>query len=737
MTKPLLLERELLCNPDGQGRLRLLRRSGKQFWVYALDDESALPYLMSAAVLEDLADSGQLVRCTSTATPASSPTPMMRKRARDRYQRLRAILESDEQFTPNGRMRVFAQLTAQDRVSYQTMMRCLRAWWAGGMVVEALNARWDVSTRATKVNFLEDFPSIAEIQTYCREKALRIDMSRQRVTRGRPSKRAGSTLYDVDPMTVLLFKHYFSPKLKRKSTLVQAYWDMVGEVFSIVDVQGRATSLDDLRRPSEAQFRNWYAKLFTAEERRRAQIGSIEFDKNECAISGNETSASSCAGDIASLDATIWNVDVRSRLPGRRIIGPPVVFRVRDNRSGMLLGLSVSLENASWMSAASAVANCLEDKVAFCARYGVHITPEQWPVRGLFSKGFADRGETDNYGPEHFIEKTGVSIVNLKPKQPHLKGGKEGNFFVLQVSMNNDTPGAAIEKWTKGNSRLFRCDTVLDLDQFIALLLEHEIEQLKRPRQGTALTPEMIRDGVDGSKLSMWNWSIRHDGCGLKDFDLETVQLALMPRETASVREDGLFFRGILYHSPSLLRSGLFSKARRQGRMSRRVAFDPRVVDQIYLVDDERDLYEVCRINLNLESQRDFVGKCFREVAELRSLDADNRAAGKEAHLSAALDRKHATRTIIAEGTRQTKAADGLTGESRSARLKGIREARKRERDAVTSKDAFTPGKQPADDASAQIIAFPSPAASPTPTQLPIDDDYDSFLDEMQPRNGS
>lgn len=63
-----------------------------------------------------------------------------------------------------------------------------------------------------------------------------------------------------------------------------------------------------------------------------------------------------------------------------------------DAYSGMIAGIEVGLKG-SYEAFSSCICNGLRDKVKFCARYGVLIKKEDWPIHHLPSKLVCDRGK--------------------------------------------------------------------------------------------------------------------------------------------------------------------------------------------------------------------------------------------------------------------------------------------------------------------------------------------------------
>ena len=103
--------------------------------------------------------------------------------------------------------------------------------------------------------------------------------------------------------------------------------------------------------------------------------------------------------------------------------------------------MHVTLDNASWNQALLAIKNSAEDKVAFCRRFGVEITEEQWPCHHLPSVLIADNGEVGGKGVESLISELGIMVENCPPYRGDLKGIIEHAFCLAQGALKDILPG--------------------------------------------------------------------------------------------------------------------------------------------------------------------------------------------------------------------------------------------------------------------------------------------------------
>lgn len=736
---PMYQERDILALPDLSIRWRVLIRTGNTTYWFEMDRLLQFPQRMDTPQIEAELNEGQLIKVELEEDGLSNFSEKAQAHAKTRFEAFKVIIDNpvlawDAMFAP-GRPSVFAKLKeTYCNLTYRVFHKGLRQFWRGDGTAVSFVPNWSACGHAAiDVDKLEDEPLKPAIK---HTQALAIAAAQREIepleslpdynAKGFPRQRLAKTrqtAFRVDRKVLRVFLHYFRQKSEGKS-LHKLRDQMIAEVLVRVHPDGSTETLPESAHPTERCFRGWYYVLIPHRDRRVATVGELQYQQQEREKLGNEFSSVERAGQTAAGDATIWNVAVISRFPGQRVVGPPVVFRIRCKKSGMLLGLSVSLENASWTGLGAAMVNCLEDKVEFCARYGVTITADEWPVRGLPGSCDLDRGESDNHHPDAFVDETGVKLNNLKGKRPDLKGGVESDWRTLEVSLNGWTPSACVKTWEQQQNQDWKLQATLTLDAFIARLLRHELNRMKQPREGLRLTSEMIAQGYTSSPLDVWNYSVKNEAGGLTSKSLDKVKLSVMRRERPSLTDQGLEFRDCVYLADELIKSSAFAKARRLKAPVLEAAFDTRLVDQIYLVkigNIKLDRPIVCKLSERLANQQDYKGKCFAEVAEMQRHDAINRANKKPQQGASRVETMDAD---LKENAANRKSAIPVSAKgSKAQQHRDMAQLRKAEIFAGAPGQAFTPFLEAEADADGPP---PSPAPSPQPAKpvfVPKNDD--------------
>ena len=124
------------------------------------------------------------------------------------------------------------------------------------------------------------------------------------------------------------------------------------------------------------------------------------------------------------------------------------------------------------------------DKVEYCARYGIEITPEQWPSVGMPTEIITDQGR-EFFGPRmsEMCCRYGLEVLTLPPFRPDQKGCVEKSIDLLQKRYKPLLRGKGVieddaqERWATD----YRMQATLDLDDFTRIVI-HSILYLNSGR---------------------------------------------------------------------------------------------------------------------------------------------------------------------------------------------------------------------------------------------------------------
>lgn len=720
-------EREILVDPKTKDRYRVIQDEGSHAWLMRIGGQFWLKHLHRSTYAGFALE---------PPTEGKTPSVTAIANANATYKRFESVLaDKTKLLREEDRIAAFNAMRKSDKVSSKTFYEVVRAWLEGGCTILALAPDWSRETfslTAESVEGLSEAFAIAEVRKQ-RDRLLAEGHTppaqRDHIKCGAPRQRdqpLEPSRFGVDACALRVFLPYFDKK-KQGATLPKLHEDMTREVFNLINAAGESVPVPKWATPSFKVFEYWYYKSTTYRDREVKQHGQKHV--NLVGRSKLGTLISDAYGAVCDLDATVWNVELVSEDEQARLIGPAVVFRIRCKSSGQLVGIGISLDSASWLGAASAIASCLEPKDILCARHGIAISRHQWDACGLPGTIRADCGETHNSKPIAFIKFTDVSLINLQPGRGDLKGGVESDFFVLQTHLNGKTPGAIIKEYEDFTQKQWQVKAQLTLKQFMRVLLLEELKRMHRPRANFPLPETLSALGIGTSPAQVWAAGVKYLGGGLKGgFNKSQVELSLMDRGKATITERGLRFKSFFFSSEEHIRTFAYDRSRGSRRQTIDVAFDRRLIDRIYVIEgdvDQPSAYHKAELMTHLVDQRDLLGRGFKEAFKIRSERAINDIAAQE-QAKAEVDRwDREQREVFAAAAERVTQARRDHPMSNHALMQQRAQARELERERTSPEQAFRPEVAHGDAEPFPLMAPPHPASqdgalpSPAPTPPP------------------
>lgn len=641
---------------------------GEYLVTIDIQDRQALPHWQKCEAIELALVSNQArvleIEPYAKLHRPEDTIPQSHRNHRDQAWAVIAPLVEDssgEIFMPAKRGPLVAAAAQRAKRTKTTVYRYLRRYWQGGQTKNTLLPHFDQCGGKGQ-----------ERKSSERKRGRRSDLARathqatgvnvdvdiqERFRRGLKlfyENQEGRTLSDAFQLTLERFFHQGYEL--RKGVLVP--------ILPAIDEQ-----------PTLRQFRYWYEKWRDPVQTITSRVGSRQFATNHRAILGNSTQMAFGPGSLYQLDATPGDIYLVSSLDPSRIIGRPVIYVVIDVFSRLIAGFSVSLEGPSWLGAMLALENTTADKVAFCAEYGITITEDEWPSHYLPEKILGDRGELEGYNADNLVNALNIQVANTAPYRSDWKGIVEQNFRLSNTRLIRWLPGALYPNRERGEPD-YRLDACLNLYQFRQLMIRCVLHHNNYHRMNWYRMDEfMITDHVEPYPVELWRWGMQNRVGHLRAMVPDIVRLNLLPQEEASITRYGILFRGLRYTCDLALKEHWFVKARERGRWRVKVAYDPRKLDLIYLPLDEGQRLEPCYLN---DSERAFRGRDWQEILDYFAIQKQAATLAKSKEQQALAEFHAQVNQIVSSAQEQAK--ETVSGQSKRARLQGIRENRKQER---------------------------------------------------------
>ena len=430
----------------------------------------------------------------------------------------------------------------------------------------------------------------------------------------------------------------------------------------------------------ESAFYKFFYRYIDSLGLRRARRGAKVWNLTARGLAGTVTAETRGPGSRYAIDATILDVYIRSRINPERIVGRAVLYVVIDVWSRLIVGVYVGIENASWACAMMALANVVEDKVAFCRRHGIEIEPHEWPNSGLGERLLSDGGEMTAEVADQLALHFNAKVETASAYRGDLKGLVENVFNVVPTSISAYVPGWIQPDFRQRGAKDYRLESALDIEdvtQMIILAVIHRNNNVAVKKYDR--DPGMPSADVASFPVDLWSYGIAQRSGRFVRWPEPFVRFRLMPEGEATVDAHGLRFRGAWYLSDEMLARGWLEKGRSKP-FKVRISFDPRHAGSVYLHMEGTEFgYEVCR--LNGARSRAFADP-FNEPSfwdiDLEEFDRKCMLAdAREREGLGAVEMIDAVKHIAVRALERQAGVQGLT---RAEQIKGIRAHRMAER---------------------------------------------------------
>ncbi len=359
-----------------------------------------------------------------------------------------AVKQEPDIYDRSLRGKILKEIEATTGVKFNNLYGYLGKYWKGGMIPDALLPCFDNCGKSSPL----DNPDAK------RRGRKKIEGAEGKVL----------TVQDTQYFSAALKKYYYNTK---KLSLEKTYQEMQKDYYSVRDENGEFISLvspDEM--PSRAQFLYWHRKNRDVFEEARTREGDRNYNlKCRSSLEKTETFLSGpCAA--SQIDATLADIFLVRQDDRTAIVGRPIMYFLMDCYSRMVIGMHITLNPPSTESALRCILNAMEDKVTYCAKYGISIKPEDWPCKHAPSAIIADRGEVEGRRFDDMIKEFGISIENMPPYRGDLKGIIEQHFRLIHIDIE-EVPGKMGSDYGERCTEDYRLDAVLDIREFTRIII--------------------------------------------------------------------------------------------------------------------------------------------------------------------------------------------------------------------------------------------------------------------------
>ena len=360
---------------------------------------------------------------------------------------------------------------------------------------------------------------------------------------------------------------------KNKNSLKTAYTMMLKEKYC-----DRSKQLN-LKYPSFYQFRYYYRKHKNLQNFYISRNGLSDYQRNSRPLTGNGIQEFAPSVGVGMLDSTICDIYLVNE--SGEVVGRPILTACIDAYSSLCLGYTLSWEGGIY-SLKSLMMNVIADKTDWCKNFGIVIDDNDWDCKSLPATLITDMGA--EYTSENFeqIAELGVTVVNLPPYRPELKGAVEKFFDLIQDSYKPYLRGRGVIEpdYQERGAHDYRKDACLTLETFEKIIVHCILYyNTKRIIETFSYTEDMLSANVKPYANSIWNYGKIQQGANLIDIDSKTLMLTLLPRTEGKFTRFGLKVNKLRYTNETcaewLLKGGNVT-----------VSYNPDDVSKVWIKDD-------------------------------------------------------------------------------------------------------------------------------------------------------
>lgn len=409
---------------------------------------------------------------------------------------------------------------------------------------------------------------------------------------------------DEKNMRWALNKHFYNYK---KNTLKTAYTLMLKEKYC--DVSGKLPE----QYPSFHQFRYFYRKTKKLQNYYISRNGLTDYQRNNRPCVGDGVQEYAKAVGTGMVDSTICDIYLINE--SGQLVGRPILTACVDAYSGLCCGYSLGWEGGVY-SLRNMVLNVITDKVEHCRKHGITITESVWPSNLMPGKIVSDKGAEYAGSTFEQIAELGVTLVNLPPFRPELKGTVEKFFDVIQSEYKKYLKGKGVieDDWQERGAPDYRKTASLTIDDFEKVIIrciiyyntQHVIENFP-------FTEQMLEAGIKPYAHFIWNWGLQLAGTNLIPVSTEQLILTLLPRTTGRFSRFGLLVNRMRYrntgYTERYLKGGEVTVAYDMDSVSFVWLLEKGVFTRFELVESRFDGKGLTEVELMQEKQKELIRK--------------------------------------------------------------------------------------------------------------------------------
>lgn len=471
----------------------------------------------------------------------------------------------------------------------------------------------------------------------------------------------------------------------RGVTWKDAYIYMLSNNYQIlvenIDGSISSTLLPDDQIPTFRQFYYFARKNTRKVDIDIAQTSEFEVQNDKRLLSGSAKTNVFGPGDVFEIDACEVDVALVSKYNPKQAIGRPIMYLMIDVYTGMIMAVSVALDNNSVVGLTNVIENLSKDKHELCEKYGLYFEDDSiWPTGYKPNVFRVDHGSDFISKQFHRIaEELGIEIDTVPIKNGSMKGTVEHTFRTFHE--RTGYPLIHKGKIEKRYDSKHHEQAILNIDDFIKIVLEYVIFHNTNYIPTRPKSSDQIDNDIPSIPYRLWDYHCHNTKCPRLLPPKEQLLYTLMIPAKASIsaRQPGVTFEG-LHYIPTLDEIGKIRYELQNKRIKIDIRYDPRDVSQIYYLDRSNILHTF-DLNMRIPENSSYVGMTWEHYREIRK-------KGKEMDKQNERNRIQ-NRIYLLEGVNNVVKEASINKDGTANNTKDMRQARKKEKELISNANNF------------------------------------------------
>ena len=370
------------------------------------------------------------------------------------------------------------------------------------------------------------------------------------------------------------------------------------------DINGKLQS----NIPSFYQFRYFYRKTKNMQTFYITRDGLSNYQRNKRPLLGDGIQEFAPAVGTGLLDATVCDIYLIDET--NSLVGRPILTVCIDAYSSFCYGYALTWEGGIY-SLKVLMQNMVSNKKKHCEELGIFINDDQWNISEIPGTFVTDMGK--EYVSENFeqITELGVTLKNLPPYRPELKGVVEKFFNIIQETYKPylKNKGIVEPDFLERGVHDYRKDACLTIEDFEKIIVRCIVYyNSQRILKNFPYTEDMIKNNIKPYANNIFEYSKLSPGANLISVTLKQIMLTLLPRTTGIFSRFGLKVNKMRYKNENYIEKYLIG-----GEVT--VAYNPDNVSYVWLIENG------CYIQFKLIESR-YNGK---ELTDVELIEKEHR----------------------------------------------------------------------------------------------------------------